>query len=92
VDGAVDRVMTVNTVYFWSDLRLAFREVHRVLTPGGRLLVAVRDMAVMHRLDPTVFTLRSPDEVAAAIADAGFAEIAVETPPDAKTHLIVATR
>jgi arsenite methyltransferase len=91
-DGAVDRVLTVNTVYFWSDLAAAFREVRRVLAPGGRLVVAIRDMAVMRRLDPTVFTLRSPEAVAAALRDAGFAEAAVETPPDRKTHLIVATR
>jgi arsenite methyltransferase len=91
-DGAVDRVLTVNTVYFWSDLAAAFREVRRVLAPGGRLVVAIRDRAVMRRLDPTVFTLRSPDDLAAALRDAGFAEADVETPPDRKTHLIVATR
>ena len=92
VDGAVDRVLTVNTVYFWSDLVAAFGEVRRVLAPGGRLVVAIRDMAVMQRLDATVFTLRSPDELAAALRDAGFAEAEVETPPGGKTHLIVATR
>jgi arsenite methyltransferase len=91
-DGAVDRVLTVNTVYFWSDLAAAFREVRRVLAPGGRLVVAIRDRAVMRRLDPRVFTLRSPDDLAAALRDAGFAEADVETPPDRKTHLIVATR
>jgi len=91
-DGAVDRVLTVNTVYFWSDLGVAFREVRRVLAQGGRLVVAIRDRAVMQRLDPTVFTLRRPDELAAALRDAGFAEVDVETPPDRKTHLIVATR
>jgi hypothetical protein len=30
-DGAVGYVLTVNTVYFWSDLGVAFREVHRIL-------------------------------------------------------------
>jgi arsenite methyltransferase len=92
VDGAVDYVLTVNTVYFWSDLAAAFGEVRRVLAPGGRLVVAIRDMKVMHRLDLTVFSLRSPEEVAAALSDAGFTEVEVETPPGDKTHLIVATR
>ena len=91
LDGAVDRVLTVNTVYFWSDLGAAFGEVRRVLVPGGRLVVAIRDMAVMQRLDPTVFTLRSADELAAALRDAGFAQAEVETPPGGKAHLIVAT-
>ena len=91
-DGAVDHVLTVNTVYFWSDLGMAFNEVHRVLAPRGRLVVAIRDMKVMHQLDPTVFSLRSPGELAAALQDAGFAEVGVETPPGGKTHLIIAAR
>jgi arsenite methyltransferase len=91
-DGAVDRALTVNTVYFWSDLVAAFGEVRRVLAPGGRLVVAIRDMAVMQRLDAKVFTLRSPDELAAALRNAGFADAEVKTPPGGKTHLIVATR
>jgi SAM-dependent methyltransferase len=91
-DGAVDRVLTVNTVYFWADLGAALREVRRVLAPGGRLVVAIRDMAVMRRLDRTVFTLRRPDELAAALRDAGFTGVDVQTPPDGKTHLILATR
>jgi arsenite methyltransferase len=91
-DGAVDHVLTVNTVYFWSDLGAAFGEVHRVMTPGGRLVVAIRDMKVMQRLDPAVFSLRSSEELAAALQDAGFAEVEVETPPGGKTHLVVAAR
>jgi SAM-dependent methyltransferase len=89
-DGAVDRVLTVNTVYFWPDLAAAFGELRRVLAPGGRLVVAIRDMKVMQQLDPDVFTLRSPQELAAALRDAGFAQADVETPPGGKTHLIVA--
>jgi SAM-dependent methyltransferase len=92
VDGAVDSVLTVNTVYFWSDLGAAFGEVRRVLAPGGRLVVAIRDMKVMQRLDTAVFSLRSPEDLAAALSDAGFTEVEVETPPGGKTHLIVATR
>jgi arsenite methyltransferase len=91
-DGAVDKVLTVNTVYFWSDLGAAFGEVRRVLAPGGRLVVAIRDMKVMQRLDTTVFALRSPEEVAGALRAAGFTEVDVQTRADGKSHLIVATR
>ena len=89
-DGSVDRVLTVNTVYFWPDLGAAFGEIRRVLAPGGRLVVAIRDMKVMQQLDPTVFTLRSPEDVAAAVRDAGFARADVVSAPSGKTHLIVA--
>jgi arsenite methyltransferase len=91
-DGGVDKVLTVNTVYFWSDLGAAFAEVRRVLAPGGQLVVAIRDMKVMQRLDTTVFALRSPEEVAGALRAAGFTEVEVQTPPSGKTHLIAATR
>jgi ubiquinone/menaquinone biosynthesis C-methylase UbiE len=91
-DGAVDRILTVNTVYFWPDLAAAFGEVRRVLAPGGRLVVAIRDMKVMRRLDSTVFSLRSPEEVAAALSDVGFTGVEVQTPSGGKTHLIIATR
>jgi ubiquinone/menaquinone biosynthesis C-methylase UbiE len=92
VDGAVDRLLTVNTVYFWPDLGAAFAEVRRVLTPGGRLVVAIRDMKVMQRLDTTVFSLRSPEALAAALRDVGFSQVELQTPPSGKTHLISATR
>ena len=91
-DGAVDRILTVNTVYFWPDLAAALGELHRVLAPNGRVVLAIRDMKVMQQVDHTVFMLRSPDELATALQTAGFTDAAVETPPGGKTHLIIATR
>ena len=91
-DAAVDRVLTVNTVYFWRDLAPALREVHRVLAPGGRIVIGIRDGSVMERVDPAVFTLRPPDEIAAALGSAGFGSPEVDSAPDGKSHLITATR
>jgi hypothetical protein len=39
-----------------------------------------------------VFSLRSPEDVAAALSDAGFTDVGVETPPGGKTYLIAAIR
>lgn len=66
--------------------------MRRVLTPGGRLVVAIRDMQVMQRLDTTLFSLRSADALAAALRDVGFSQVEVQTPPSGKTHLLSATR
>ena len=41
--------------------------------PGGRLVIGIRDGSVMERVDPAVFTLRPPDEIAAALGSTGFA-------------------
>jgi arsenite methyltransferase len=91
-DAAVDRVLTVNTVYFWSDLAPALREVHRVLAPGGRVVIGIRDGSVMERVDPAVFTLRPPAEIAGALQAAGFEAAGVDSAPDGGSHLITAVR
>ncbi len=39
-DRTFDAVASVNNVPMWSDLEAGFTELHRVLKPGGRLVVA----------------------------------------------------
>jgi SAM-dependent methyltransferase len=39
-DGAFDRVVSVNTVALWPDLRAGLKELNRVTRPGGRVLIA----------------------------------------------------
>lgn len=89
-DGSVDRIVTVNTVYFWRDLPAAFAEVRRVLEPGGRLVVGIRDGSVMKQVTPDLFTLRSPAVLAQALSDAGFDAAQVVSASDGKTHLVTA--
>ena len=36
-------------------------------------MIGIRDGSVMERVDPAVFTLRPPDEIAAALGSTGFA-------------------
>jgi len=91
-DAAVDPVLTVNTVYFWPDLAPGLHEIHRVLAPGGRLVIGIRDGSVMERVDRAVFTLRPPDEIATALGSAGFSSPEVDSAADGKSHLITATR
>jgi arsenite methyltransferase len=91
-DRAVDRILTVNTVYFWPDLLTAFTELHRVLASDGRLVVGIRDGSVMRHVNPDVFTLRTPDELITALRAAGFVTADAHSAADGATHLIVATR
>jgi arsenite methyltransferase len=89
------KVCTVNTVYFWSSLEAGFAEIHRVLAPGGLVVVGFLPKERMDRMGmPTdIFTSRTPDEVIAALAKAGFCGVRVERPqPSTPWNVIVATR
>ncbi len=41
-DQIIDRLFTVNTVYFWDNPSAILKEFKRVLKPGGLLAVAIR--------------------------------------------------
>jgi ubiquinone/menaquinone biosynthesis C-methylase UbiE len=43
-DGSVDALWSVNTMHHWTDLDRALGEIHRVLRPGGRLVLVDEDM------------------------------------------------
>ncbi len=76
-DKSLDAAITVNTVYFVSDLDAACAELARVLRPGGRAVVGIGDPDAMARLPFTAygFRLRPIVEVVAALRKAGFEEI-----------------
>src|SRR3977135_2801886 len=42
-DASVDVVLAVNNVQIWPDWDAAFAELHRVLRPGGRLLLSAHE-------------------------------------------------
>lgn len=72
-DEAVDRIITVNTVYFVDDLTGAFGEVAGVLRPGGRFVVGIGDPERMDRMPVTAhgFRVRPVDEVIGTLESRG---------------------
>lgn len=76
-DRSLDAAISVNTVYFMSDLDAACTELARVLRPGGRAVLGVGDPDAMARLPFTDygFTLRPIAEIVAALKGAGFADV-----------------
>ena len=72
---AFDRALCVHVVYFWKDLRTSFREIARVLKPGGRIALVFRtddDQAAVAAFPADVYSFRSLSEVVGALTGAGF--------------------
>jgi ubiquinone/menaquinone biosynthesis C-methylase UbiE len=60
-----DKIITLNTIYFWSPLEKQLEEIIRVLKKGGELIIGFGPRSVMEKLEFTkeVFTLFEPLEV-----------------------------
>jgi arsenite methyltransferase len=72
-DNSVDALITLNTVYFITELDSACADLARVLRPGGRAVIGIGDPDVMARLPFTAhgFTIRPVGEIAAALQNSG---------------------
>ncbi len=83
-DGSFDYLLMVVAVCFLDDVYLAFREAHRVLRPGGHILIGFIDrvsplgQAYEKLKSDSVFyreaTFFSTDEVVFFLSQAGFGE------------------
>jgi len=81
-DASVDVITAVETVYFWNDWPKAFRDVRRVLKPGG-IFAVVCDMVddgdgTVHYQEVTRLVemqIPSPTQLERAFLDAGFSDI-----------------
>lgn len=77
--SSVDALMTVNTIYFWTDPAKAISEIARVLKPGGRVALTFLPGDRMDRMPamfpPAIFARRDPADVEKWLHDAGLAEV-----------------
>lgn len=74
-DRSFDKAYTVHTVYFWRAPLEHLTEIHRVLRPGGRFVLAFRpaeDARFCATYPSEVYCIRPEDEVADLVCRAGF--------------------
>ncbi|MDQ4037525.1 MAG: methyltransferase domain-containing protein [Actinomycetota bacterium] len=93
-DSALDGILTVNTIYFVSDLDAAFAEFARSLKGTGRVIIGFGDPAALADIPFTAhgFRLRPVPEVVDALSSAGLSlESDVRVGDgDSAMHLLVA--
>jgi ubiquinone/menaquinone biosynthesis C-methylase UbiE len=84
-DNVYDTVISVNTIYFWTNPESTVNKVFRVLKPGGKLILGFEDKAQMELkpISKDVFRIYSTDDVKNMLAMAGF---------DSETDIVSETR
>lgn len=73
-DESFDKVLCVHVLYFWKDLDVSFREIARVLKPGGRLGLLLRtksDPAAVASFPAEIYSFPELAEVRAVLEQAG---------------------
>lgn len=82
-DNYLDRIFTVNTIYFWNEPEQLLSELYRVLKPGGKLNITFAQESFMQALPFTRygFTLYSNERITQLIKTTLFriADIATKT-------------
>ena len=80
-DSLFDRVCSVNTVYFWSDLSQGLSEFSRIIQPGGYFVLGFGSDKALREAgyEKRGFTLYSPDEISNTLKDTGFDNIEQKT-------------
>lgn len=76
--GSFDKVLSVHTLYFWADAAVVVRELHRVLAPGGRLVLGFRskeDASFVASFPTSVYRFHARNDVTGLLFDAGFERV-----------------
>ncbi len=73
-DHTFDKIITVNTIYFWENPLSHLAEIKRTLKPGGLLCLALRSKSFMEAIPFTVygFNMYAAEDIKNLLADAGF--------------------
>ena len=78
------KIVSINTLYFWNPAKKVARELFRVLSPGGVLVLGFRSKSTVEKLGFTQhgFTLYEAEEVETLLTEAGFVDIKWDSVPD----------
>lgn len=92
-DATFDTALTVHTLYFWDDPQSHLREIHRVLKPGGRLVLGFRreeDSAMVSSFPGEVYHFHTVRQVCILLEQSGFSKVAIEIANEASKPIAYA--
>lgn len=88
-DASVTAVWALHSLHHWDDEQEGMREAHRVLAPGGRLLLAERLLSRPRGQSAHGLTHDQAAQLAQQMAAAGFAGVRMENLRAARRTLII---
>jgi SAM-dependent methyltransferase len=93
-DGSIDAALTINTVYCWPDLTEGFKEIKRVLVPGGKFVVSIVDPDKLRQLgfNKVGYRLEPADTYADEFRSVGYVDIDIERLDTEKPCILVSGR
>ena len=92
-DQHFDKIMTIHTVYFWSEPAQALSELYRVLKPGGRLVITLSTRKINAQGEVEVWPpLQSilEEQVMPGMRQEGFKVVRLERGPNSRQYTSVA--
>jgi len=92
-DAQFDFIYTVNTVYFWQDLKAGLSHIKEKLKDGGTFInvLFTKEFLAKHSYTQYGFTKYEPQELLAVTAEAGFSTEIIEI-EKAKSFFVKATK
>ncbi len=94
-DNFFDLVTAIETYYFWSDLLIGFKEIHRVLKSDGKLLLVnellygITPAKIIKETHVKLFPLK---EIQNLLQLAGFVDVQVFTEAESPWNAIIAKK
>lgn len=94
-DDFFDLVTAFETFYFWSNLTVAFKEIRRVLKPGGKLLLVnelMYGVTPAKIIEETHVKLYPMEKIKRLLQTVGFADVQIFVEPDSPWNTIIAQK